>query len=110
LVLVELREESRLNTDQRLAGFGGNNFVGFQTAVAANVKHGVATLHKDSADQQAAMAVRRVLFAAQKSHAKALHTGFKPRDGRFEPGVLAEASINDMARRIVIGRIRRTSA
>jgi hypothetical protein len=110
LVLVEFREESRLRVDQRFAGFGGNRFVGFQSAVAANMNHDVAALREHAADEQAAMAVSRVLLAANQGHAESLHAGFKPCDPRLEAGVVAQTAIKNAAFGVVVGRIGRPSA
>jgi hypothetical protein len=89
LVLVQFREERGLRIDQRLAGFSGNRLVGFQPAVAANVKHGVAVLAKDATDEQAAMTVCRVFLAANQGDAEALHAGFKASNGCLEMGIVA---------------------
>ena len=75
--------------DQRLAGFGGHRFVGFQAAVAANVEHGVAALGEHAADEQAAMAVGGVFLAANQRHAEALHAGSQA--ARWPPGKRASS-------------------
>jgi hypothetical protein len=53
-----------LSVNQRLPGGGGNCCVGFQTSVAANVKHGVAALSEYATDEQPPMAVGGVFLAA----------------------------------------------
>jgi hypothetical protein len=106
LVLVEFGKERGLCADQRLAGFSGYRLVGFQAAVAANVLHGVAALSEDAANEQAAMAVGGVFFAADQGHAEAFHAALKPRNGCLKEGVVAEPAVKDAAFGVVVGRIR----
>jgi hypothetical protein len=105
LVLVEFREECGLNANQRLAGFSCHRLVGFQTAVAANVEHGVAALGENAADEQAAMAVGWVFLAAKQGYTEAFHAGLKAADGRLEAGVVAEPAVKNTAFGIVISGI-----
>jgi hypothetical protein len=110
LVLVQFREQRGLRIDEWLAGFSGNRLVGFQAAIAANVKHGVAVLAKDAADEQAAMAVCRVFLAANQCNAEALHAGFKASNGRLEVCIVVEPAIEDAAFGVVVGGIGRPAA
>jgi hypothetical protein len=109
LVLVEFREESGLGTDQRFFGFGGDRFVGLNTAIAANVNHDVAALSEDAAHEQTAMTVSGIFLATEQCNAEALDASLKARDGFQEMGVVAEPTVNDSAGSIVIRGIRRAA-
>jgi len=110
LILVEFREERGLRIDQRLAGLGSNRLVGFQAAVAANVKHGVAALAKHAADEQTAMAVGRIFLATNQRDAEALHAGFKANNRRPEVGIVAQPAIENVACGVIVGGIGGPSA
>lgn len=110
MVLGEFSEESGLSADQRFAGFGSNGFVRIQAAIAANVQHGVAALGEHAANQQTAMAMGRVLFAAKQGDAIALDAGLKAGERFLEAGLLAEMAIKDVPMGIVAIRIRRSTA
>jgi hypothetical protein len=105
LVLVEFREKSGLVADQRLSGFSGDGFIGFDAAVAANVEHGMAALCEHAADEQAAVAMSGILLAANQGHAEALHAGLQTGDGCLKMGVLAKPAIEDAAFGVVVGRV-----
>jgi hypothetical protein len=107
LVLVQFREQRGLRIDEWLAGFSGNRLVGFQAAIAANVKHGVAVLAKDAADEQAAMAVCRVFLATNQGDAEALHAGFEASNSSPEADVVAQAAIENAALGVIVGGIGR---
>jgi len=77
--------------------------------VAANMNHDVAALREHAADEQAAMAVSRVLLAANQGHAESLHAV----SSRAIPpgsGVVAQTAIKNAAFGVVVGRIGRPSA
>jgi hypothetical protein len=110
LVLFEFRKERGLRIDQRLAGLGGYRFVGFQAAIAANVKHGVAVFAKYAADEQAAMTVGRIFLATNQGDAESLHAGFKASNGCPEVGIVAQPAIENVAFGIVVGGVGRPAA
>jgi hypothetical protein len=110
LVLIEFRKQGGLCIDQRLSGFGGNRFIGFETPIAANVKHGVAALGEYATDEQAAVAVGGVFLSAEKSDAESFHAGFKPCNRSLEAVIVAEAAVENMALGVVIGRVLRAAA
>ena len=78
-----------MSVNQRLPGGCGNCCVGFQTAVAANVKHGVAALGEYASDEQPPMAVGGVFLAANQSYLGATDVCLKPGDGCLEAGILS---------------------
>jgi hypothetical protein len=110
LVLVKFREQSGLGPDQGLSGPGGYCFVGFEPAVAANVNHGVAALGQYPPNEQPAMAVGRILLAAHKRDAKALHSGLKASDGCLKAFIVAKPPIDYVTCGIVVGWVGRPSA
>jgi hypothetical protein len=110
LILVKFRKERWLCANQRLACLLGNRLVGFQAAIAANVKHGVASLGQYAANQQAAMAVGRIFLAANQRHAESLHACFKTRDPRLKVGVVSDSAIKHVAFGVVVSGIGWPSA
>jgi hypothetical protein len=110
LILVEFRKERGLRVDERLAGLGGYRFVGFQAAIAANVKHGVAVFAKYAADEQAAMTVGRIFLATNQGDAESLHAGFKASNGCPEMRIFVQPAIKDVAFGVVVGGIGGASA
>jgi len=73
------------------------------------VEHRVTALCENATNEQAAMAVSRVFLPANQSHSKALQAGLKPRNGRLEAGIVAQAAVKDVAFGVVVGWIGRTS-
>jgi hypothetical protein len=110
LVLGEFSKERGLSADQRLAGFGSNGFVGVQAAIAANVQHGMASLGEYTPNQQAAMAMGRVLFAAKQGDAIALDAGLKAGERFLEARFLAEMAIENVTSGVVALRVCRSAA
>ncbi len=109
MVLVEFRKQRWLGIDQRLSRFGCHGFFRFQASVATNMKHCMTALDKDTPNQKAAVAMRRVFFPANQGDSKALHPVFKASDGCFELGIFTKPPINHPALGVIVVWVGRTA-
>jgi type II secretory pathway predicted ATPase ExeA len=83
-----------LRLDQRFSRGGGDCLVRFDSAIAADVKHGVPAFSEDAADEQSSVAMCGVFFAANQCYSKALDPSFEANDGCLKLDVVAKAAID----------------
>jgi hypothetical protein len=69
-----------------------------------------AVLEQDLGDQQAAMAMRRILLAAHNRHPTLLSTAPQPLYSGLEPPAACNSAIQNVAGRVVALRVIRTAA
>lgn len=65
----------------------------------------MAVLDQDPAHKQAAMAVRRIFFAAQQSDAKLLHPAFQPFDSSRKCRIAFHPAVENMPLFVIVCRI-----
>jgi hypothetical protein len=72
-------------------------WLGFESAVPANVSHANATAGQHAADQETAVTVLRVLFAAEQRHPILPNSTLKPVDAVKKRVRLRDTRVEDMA-------------
>jgi hypothetical protein len=103
LVLVEFGEQGGLAGCQGLPGFQRDLEFRVEVAVGPNMQELMASLDQHAADEQAAMAMSGVFFAAQKRDTKLSHPAFQSLNAGQENGSGGSFAVQDATALVVEG-------
>jgi len=102
LVLIQFGKQGRLRGNQSFPGSLRDLQLRLEAAVRADMQQFVAALDQNAANQQAAMAVRRVFLAAHQGHSELRHTAFQPFNAALEERIARALTVEDATARVVV--------